>query len=423
MWYTLISVFLLLLLSALFSASETAILTISRAKLHSLMLAGSSKAGDLLKLKQDKECLISSILLGNNLVNTAASTIAAGFCIEMFGDSGIALLIATVSMTVLILILSEVMPKTYAVRHSESVALFISPFIKLSIMVFRPFVWFVRLIVDFVLKRLTPENSGIKFSALETIKSAIDIHHKEGEVVRDYKNMLSGVIDLKNIIVRDVMVHRNECFSINAELPAKQIIEMAMSSTHSRIPLWIGDQDNIKGILHVRDLAKLLATKNVASISTADILSIARDPWFIPATNTLEKQLIAFKNRHIHFGLVVNEYGELEGVVTLEDILEEVVGHIEDEHDEHSKSLKVYHDGSVVADGNMPIRDINRELEWDLEDEDANTIGGLLMHSAQGIPDPKQTFIIGKYELKLIKKTKNKILRVRMKKIEDEAKK
>jgi Mg2+/Co2+ transporter CorB len=415
----IIVITILLLVSGLFSASETAILNISRAKLHKLKNDGNQKATMLSKLREDKEGLIGTILLGNNFVNTAASSIATGVCISFFGSGNSALMIATLIMTVLILVLSEVMPKTYAVRNSETVALAVSPIISIIKKLLMPLVAIVRFVVNNFLKILAPSGKKIHISALESIKSTIDIHHQEGEVISDYKYMLSGVIELAEVIVKEVMVHRNECFSIDIELSPQEIIETAIQSPYSRIPLWQHEPDNVVAILHVKDISKIMLMKqSLSKITKSDIMSACRKPWFIPSTTTLNTQLLAFKARHLHFALAVNEYGELEGIVTLEDILEEVVGHIEDEHDISKNSeLKIHQDGSVIAGGNVSIRDLNRAMQWELDDKNAHTIGGLLFHAAQGIPDIGQSFEVDNFQLKLIKKSKNKILKVKVQKI------
>ncbi len=412
----LIIIVVLLMFSALFSASETAILTVSKSKVHKLKSNGNKKAAILSKLKEDKEVLIGAILLGNNFVNTAASSIATGICITLVGSGGDALLIATFIMTFVILIVSEIMPKTYAVRHSEFVAIMVAPLMNVITYILKPVLFSISIIVNKILILFEKNIHSTHISALENIKTTIDIYHQEGEVISDYKYMLSGVIELAELVVKEVMVHRNECFRINIDLQAHEIISIAISSPYSRIPLWSGDSDNIVAVLHIKDLTKLLLDKKeLKKVTKSDILSVLREPWFIPSTTNLNAQLIAFKDRHQHFALTVNEYGELEGIVTLEDILEEVVGHIEDEYDINKNiEIKVYPDGAIIAGGNVSIRDLNRAMQWSISDAHAHTVGGLLFHMAQGIPDISQTFICENFKIKLIKKSKNKILKVKI---------
>lgn len=407
---------ILLILSSFFSAAETSILNVSQAKINKLKNDGNKRAISLLKLREDKEKLIGCILLGSNFANVGASAVATGMCIDIFGDNNIALLIATTAMATIILVIAEVLPKTYAVRYSEIVALFIAPLMSLIALLFTPVVLVVKYVVNRVIELIDRNPTQIDVSALDSIKSTIELHHNDGEVISDYKYMLGGVIDLEKITVEEVMVHRNEFYSIDIGLNAQEVVKLIVQSPNSRIPLWKDSPDNIIGILHAKDINKfLIAKKNLSSITTNDIISLSREPWFIPNTTNLKAQIVAFKQRHYLFALVVNEYGELEGLVTLEDIIEEVIGQIEDEYDIIQKGIfKINTDGSVVVSGNTTIRDLNRELEWDIKDEHATTIGGLLFHIAQGVPELSQTFQHDKYSIKSIKKKKNKVLKVKI---------
>lgn len=416
MLVSIILIIAMFILSAFFSAAETSILNVSQAKINKLKNDGNKKAISVLKLREDKEKLIGCILLGNNFATVGASAIGTGLCIDIFGDNSTALLIATTGIATLILIISEVLPKTYAVRYSEAVALVIAPLMSIIAFVFSPIVTLVKYIVDCLIQFVDHSPQTIDVNALESIKSTIEIHHEEGEVISDYKYMLGGVIDLEKISVEEVMIHRNEFYSIDVNLPVKEIIKLVTQSPNSRIPLWRDNPDNIIGVLHAKDMNKFLMSKNkFDDISTTDIIALAREPWFIPSTTNLKAQLVAFKQKHYLFALVVNEYGELEGLVTLEDLIEEVIGEIEDEFDIVQKGIfKVNADNSVIVSGNTSIRDLNRELEWDIKDDSATTVGGLLFHLAQDIPSQQDQFKYDKYWLKLVKKKKNKILKVKI---------
>ncbi len=411
-----VAVLILLVISAFFSGAETSILTASQARINKLKNDGNKKAESLLKLREDKEKLIGSILLSNNFVNIGASVIATEACIEIFGDNNTALFITTAMMTVLILIISDVLPKTYAVRHAEAVALSLTPFITFTTLILTPIVVTVKYIVNGLLKLVDNKTNAVNISALETIKSTIELHHQEGEVVSDYKYMLGGVIDLEKITVEEVMVHRNEFLSVNIDLAPLEIIKQIAKSPYSRVPIWKDKPENIIGVLHMKDLNKILLSKKSSDkITHRDIEKLAREPWFIPSTTNLKTQMLAFRTNHYPFAFVVNEYGELEGLVTLEDIIEEVVGQIEDEYDVVHKGIyKVNSDNSVVTTGNTPIRDVNRELEWNIDDKEATTVGGLIFHIAQRIPEKGESFKSANYVLKLLKKKKNKILKVKI---------
>jgi Mg2+/Co2+ transporter CorB len=416
MLLSVITVLILLVISALFSGAEISILTASQARINKLKNDGNKKAEVLLKLREDKEKLIGSVLLSNNFVNIGASVIATEACIDIFGDNSTALFIVTAIMTIAVLIISDVLPKTYAVRHSESMALSLTPFIAFTTLILTPIVVTVKYIVNTLLRLVDKKNPATTISALEAIKSTIELHHQEGEVVSDYKYMLGGVIDLEKITVEEVMVHRNEFISINIDLTPMEIIKQIVKSPYSRIPIWKDKPENIIGVLHMKDLNKLLLPKkSLDKITHLDIEKLAREPWFIPSTTNLKTQMLAFRTNHYPFAFVVNEYGELEGLVTLEDIIEEVVGQIEDEYDVIHKGIhKVNSDSSVITTGNTPIRDVNRELEWNIDDKEATTVGGLIFHLAQRIPEKGESFKSGNYTLKLLKKKKNKILKVKI---------
>lgn len=408
-------------MSAFLSGSETAIISVSPANIHKLKKDGNKRAVTLSKLLKDKEGFIGAILLCNNLTNSAASAIATDLCIEVFGDGGMALFIATIVMAGSILIMSEMIPKTYAVRYSEKMSLRIAFPCYLITLVFSPIVKVINMLVDRVIRLFEGPNSNLHVNALDTIRSTIDIHHQEGEVVSEYKYMLGGVIDLETMNVEEVMIHRNEMFSINLDQPVRRILQMIAGSPYSRIPLWRGTQDNIVAVLHVKDMNKILLEKTAGhgKLTIKDIEKHTRAPWFIPNTTNLKTQLVAFKEQHYHIALVVDEYGEMLGMITLEDIIEEVVGQIEDEYDISQKGVfKTNNDGSVVVSGNTPIRDINRELEWAIDQKEATTIGGLLFHIAQRVPEIGEKFAIDGHVLKLIKKNGNKILKVKISKVE-----
>lgn len=408
-----------LIVSAFLSGAETSIISVSQAKIHKLKTDGDKRAITLTKLRENKEGFIGAILLCNTLTNSAASAITTDLCTDIFGDNGLTLLIATMIIATSILIFAEMLPKTYAVRHSDSMALRIAYICSIITFIFSPIVRTFSYVINKTLNLLQGgKGNGINISALDTIKSTIDIHHQEGEVMSEYKYMLGGVIDLETMDVEEIMVHRNELFSINLDQPIKSILKLIGESPYSRIPLWRENPDNIIGVLHIKDMNKILLDKhNNGKISIQDIEKHARAPWFIPNTTNLKAQLLAFKEQHYHFALVVDEYGDLEGMVTLEDVIEEVVGQIEDEYDVlHRGVFKTNSDGSVLVSGNTSIRDVNRELEWDINHKEATTVGGLLFHIAQRVPELGEKFTTNGYTFKLIKKKRNKILKVKVSK-------
>ena len=251
-------------------------------------------------------------------------------------------------------------------------------------------------------------------SAHEGIRGAVDALHREGSVEKSDRDRLGAILDLHELEVSDVMVHRTDMLSLNADDPIDQIVREALESPHTRIPIWKGEADNIVGIVHAKDLVRALyaAGNDAAKI---DLMKIASKPWFVPDTTSLQDQLAAFLRRKSHIAIVVDEYGELEGMVTLEDIIEEIVGEIADEHDLSIQGVRKEADGSVVVDGSVPIRDLNRALDWNLPDTQATTIAGLVIHESQMIPDEKQAFTFHGMRFTVMKREKNRITRIRVK--------
>jgi Mg2+/Co2+ transporter CorB len=250
-------------------------------------------------------------------------------------------------------------------------------------------------------------------TAQEELRGAIDLHHKEGAFVKKDRDMLGGILDLSELEVFDVMVHRTKMTTIDAAMPQDQIIKEVLKSGHSRVPVWKERPDNIIGILHVKDLfAKLLEEEgNAAKIS---IEAIVKPPWFVPDTRRVSDQLAAFLRRKTHFALVVDEYGEVMGLVTLEDVLEEIVGEISDEHDAERPRIRKQKDGSVIIDGAVPIRDLNRTLDWHLPDEEVTTLAGLVVHEARMIPDTGQAFTFHGFRFEVLRKRRHQITTLRV---------
>lgn len=421
---SIILIVILLLCSAFFSGSETSVMSASRSKIHKLKTDGNKNAEYLSQLRgKDKERFLGSILLGNNFVNILASAIATSLCIDLFGDSGEALAIATGVMTALILIYCEVLPKTLAVRNAENVALKVAKACFYLTRVLYPLTFIVKFFVDKSIRILRIENKASNsISGLEVIKGAIDLHHEEGEVFTEDKFMLGGLIDLESVTVEEIMIYRNDICGIDIDDNPEDLVLSMMRGRHSRIPVWEKNQDNIIGILYLRDLLQVLKEKKLNKIEKTDLRSILREPWFIPSTTNLKTQLRAFRERHRHFALVVDEYGELLGLVTLEDIVEEIVGQIDDEYDfAANNDIKKIDSRTLKVSGDVTIRDINREMEWGISDEDATTIGGLILHIAREVPSRGQEFTHRNYVFKVLKKKRNTLLKIKITKVNENA--
>jgi Mg2+/Co2+ transporter CorB len=403
----------LIILSAFFSGSETALTTSSRARLHELQRRGNQKAGRVLKLKEQPERLIGGILLGNNLVNILASSLATTAFLQLFGETGV--IWATLIMTALVLVFGEVMPKTYAIVYPERFSLAVASGIAFTVRIFAPIVMGVELIVRKVLSvwGVDLTNATNILSPQEEIRGAIDLHHKEGAVVKTDRDMLGGVLDLSDLEIADLMVHRTKMFSLDAALAADDIVTELLKSGFSRVPLWHDNPDNIIGILHAKDvLAAIQANKG--DLNKINIPALCSKAWFVPDTTTVKAQLSAFLRRKTHFAIVVDEYGEVMGLVTLEDILEEIVGDIADEHDVISADIAREASGSMVVNGSLQIRDLNRANDWNLPDDEANTVAGLVIHEARMIPEKGQAFTFHGFRFEVVGKKRNQITRLRI---------
>ncbi|GJL91514.1 HlyC/CorC family transporter [Hyphococcus sp.] len=403
-------VFFLLLLSAFFSGSETALTATSKARLHKLESDGDLNARRVNILIRDRERLIGAILLGNNMVNILATSIATSVFISIFGATGVANAVATATMTILVLVFAEVAPKTAAIARPDAFAMFVAPIMRWVVFVFAPITRVVQLIVRGVLHLfgLDVSKDSAVFSAAEELRGAIDLHHSEGRVDKESRDLIRGALDLNEIRTEEIMIHRKSIEMLDVDRPKDAIIRQALKSAHTRLPLYRENPDNIIGILHAKDLLRALwdAEGNADAINFE---ALAREPYFAPETTTLQEQLDAFKLKQEHFALIVDEYGALMGLVTLEDILEEIVGEIEDEYDSPVQGVRPQGDGSLNVDGDVTIRDINRAMDWNLPDEEAVTVAGLVIHDAQSIPDVGQTFSFHGFRFKILRRRRNQI--------------
>ena len=403
----------LLVISAFFSGSETALTAASRARLHALEQDGNAHARIVNRLLLSRERLIGAILLGNNLANIAASALATTLFISLFGDAGVAY--ATLVMTVLVVVFAEVLPKTYAIVNPDRMALAVAPIVRALVAVLAPVTAAMQFLVRHTLRLFgaVVSDDAEVLSAHEELRGAIELHHKEGGVVKLDRDMLGGVLDLRELTVSDIMVHRTKMDAIDIELPIEQLVDAALKSSHTRLPLWRGEREEIVGVLHAKMLLRALRETG-GDLSKLDIMALSTPPWFVPDTTTLKDQLNAFLKRKAHFAIVVDEYGEVMGLVALEDIIEEIVGDITDETDIAALAAKVQPDGSLIVDGSAPIRDVNRMMDWEIPDDEATTIAGLVIHEAQTIPEPAQRFTFHGFRFEVLRWQRNRITSLRV---------
>ncbi len=412
-----LTILLFLLISAFFSAAETALTAISRARIYQLVMDGNKRAQIVTRLRREKESMIGTVLLGYNAVNIAASVIATSVAIKFFGE-GEGLLITTFIMTLLVVIFTEVLPKTYAIQNAERTSLALAPALSLLVRLLYPITRSIQLFIRGLLALfgvdITKTNTLI--SATDVIRGTIELHHREGQMIKQDRDMLGSVLDLNDIEAGDIMVHRKAVETIDADQPADTLIQAAVSTMHSRIPLWRGEQDNIIGVLVVKNLIKAMGA-HPGTLTTEQIIALCSKPWFIPETTSLRDQLLAFRAKRQHFAFVVDEYGAWKGIVTLEDIIEEIVGDIEDEHDEASRHIHKVGENAYVVAGGVTLRDLNRQLDWQLPDDDASTVAGLVIHEAEALPAIGEHFEIYGFRFTVLDKDATQLTRLRIEKL------
>lgn len=420
--FNILAIVALLIISAFFSGSETALTAASQGKLKLRADKGSKGASDAVAVKEDSERLIGAILLGNNFANTASAAVATALLTEVFhGSTGI--FIATVIMTFTILIFSEVLPKTYAITRPEPTAIFVAPAVRLMILIFSPIINVVRAIVRLILRlfglRTNPDEHILAIR--EEIAGALAIGHQSGAVQKEDRDRLLGALDLSERTVEEVMRHRSQIEMIDADEDPNTLISAVLASSHTRLPLYRGTRENIVGVMHAKDLLRAVdkflrsGDGQLDSVSDLDIMSVAMKPYFVPDTTPLDEQMREFLKRRTHFALVVDEYGDLKGLITLEDIIEEITGEISDEFDIDSEHpIKRTELGDALVDGAMSIRDFNRATEWSLPDDEANTVAGLVIHEAQMIPAEGQVFSFHGFRIEVLARKENRITRLKI---------
>jgi len=410
-------VVVLLFLSGFFSGSETALTAASKSRLHNWEKEGNKRAGIVNRIRERKDRMIGALLLGNNLVNILASAFATSVLIKMFGEAGV--VYATLIMTMLVLIFAEVLPKTYALRHADKMSVFIAPIIRVVIFVFFPIAEVVNKIVAGTLRLMGADmNSATGNSHMEVLRGVIELHEGEDSETQQQRAMLRSVLDLFEVDIEEIMTHRKNVLMLDAADPIEKIVQDALDSPYTRMPVYREDTDNIIGVLHAKALMRELKARERADedLEGLDIEALATDPWFVPEATSLYNQMQAFKTRREHFAIVVDEYGAYLGIVTLEDILEEIVGEIDDEEDEVVIGARKQNDGSYLIDGDVTIRDLNREYDWALpDDEDYSTLAGLIIHEAQTVPEAGQSFTFYNFCFDIVKRQRNqlKLIRVR----------
>jgi Mg2+/Co2+ transporter CorB len=412
-WITLLAVLWFLLMAFFFSGSETALTASSRATMLRLAKGGNENAGVVAQLLEHRQRLIGALLIGNNVATIVSSALATGLMLSWFGDVGV--IYASVAMTLVVVVFCEMLPKTAAITTPDRYALSVAEPLSRVVRVLGP----VLDATDWLVRRMLAV-AGVKagegeplLPGHERLRGAVDLLHREGSVEKHDRDMLGGLLDLRDLTVADVMIHRTEVIMADVGEPPEKVVEFVNDQPVTRVPLWRDTPENIVGILHVKDLVRAIQAVE-GDPHRIDIMAIARPAWFVPETRPLTEQLKAFRRRRTPLALVVDEYGEFMGIVTLEDILEEIVGDISDEHDVEVPGVRPQPDGSVNVDGAVPIRDLNRAMDWNLPDDEATTIAGLVIHEARSIPEPGQSFTFHSFRFQVLRKNRNRIEALRI---------
>lgn len=421
LWLTALVLLILLMISALLSGTETALTGVSRSKMHQLEKAGSRRASIINRLRLNSDRLIGSMLIGSNMANIVASSLATALLIPLFGQAGVAY--ASIGMTILVIIFAEIVPKTYAINYPERTSLVFSRVILAFTWLLAPFSWVAQKISRWMLKVFGVKlDSKIgQFVSDEELRGAIDLHARGDESLPEESAMLRSILDLEDVPVEDIMIHRKNVIMVNLDDTPTEIINQIMAAPYTRIPVWQGQPDNIVGLIHARDLMRRLREVGL-KIGIGDIKSLMSTPWFVPESTSLFQQLLAFRSRKEHFAHVIDEYGSFEGIVTLEDILEEIVGEISDEHDVAIAGVKRQTDGSYLVHGTVTLRDLNRQLDWELPDDNAATIAGLILHECRDLPSPGQVFRFHGFRFEIVRRQRNQITLIRLTAADDTSK-
>ena len=403
---------ILLVISAFFSMAETALTAVSRPRMHQLEKHGNRRAAVVNGLLARKEQMIGAVLLGYNAINILSSAVMTSVFINAFGEAGV--FYATAVMTVLILIFVEVAPKTYAIARPDRSALVLAPVLKPVVDVLSPVTravhWIVIGTFRLVGMRKVAEDEEAQTQAL---RGAIDLHRGADAEVRQERAMLRSILDLADVDVGQIMIHRKDVVMVDAGAPTEEIVKQVLESLYTRIPMYRGDPENVVGVLHAKEVLRVVRAHG-PDLAGFDFAAVAAKPWFIPESTSLIEQLQAFRQRREHIAVVVDEYGSLMGIVTLEDIIEEIVGDISDEHDEVLVGVRPQSDGSYMVDGAVTVRDLNRRFEWRLPDDVAATIAGFVIHEARVIPEAGQIFRFRGFRFEIARRERNQITLLRI---------
>ena len=391
-----IALFILIILSAFFSSSETGLMAINKYRLKHLANNGHRGARLAQKLLTRPDRLIGLILLGNNMVNILAASIATVIAIRLYGDNGI--WVSTLAMTVIVLIFAEVAPKTVAALHPERVAFPASFVLVVLLKLLNPVVWLVNSFANLLLKPFGVKTDVVALERLnrEELRTLVT---EGGQISNDHQRMLVNILDLEQASVEDVMVPRGDIIGIDLDDDWADILSQLTQTMYTRLPVYRESIDNVVGLLHIRTIISKLS---LGGLRFEDLQRSVRRPYFVPEGTSLTRQLLEFQGKERRMALVVDEYGDIQGLVTLDDILEEIVGEFTPEGRGRSRTMRRLDDGNYLVDGSTSVRTLNRRLDWDLSFDEAHTLGGLLIEEMENIPVGKCSIQIGPHIMTIV---------------------
>ncbi len=390
------AIFVLMVLSAYFSGTETAMMALNRYRLKHLANEGHGGAKRAAKLLERPDRLLGVILIGNNLVNFSAASLATLIALDLYGERGVA--IAPVVCTIMFLIFSEVAPKTISALYPEKIALPSSYILTILLWLLYPFVWMVNGCANGLLRMFGIQHDDYSDDNLspEELRTVV---FEGSQIAAHPQNMMLGILDLQKVTVDDIMVPRTEIYGIDTEDDIDVILNQIRTSQHTRIPVFKNDIDHVIGILHLRNVSKILTRE---PLTKATLLQLTEEPYFVPENTPLQLQLFNFQQARQRIGLVVDEYGDIQGIVTIEDILEEIVGEFTTDLADTSVDIHPQDDGSYLIDGGTHIRLINRQLSWELPQDGPKTLNGLIIEHLETIPESNVCIKLGAHRIEII---------------------
>ena len=412
----LLSILILILLSMFFSLAETAFVSVPEEKIFKMSQDGDKRAKMTLNLLSNKDKIISIALLCDNISNIAASSISAVFFADLFGEyDEIGILLSTIIMTILVFVFGEVLPKMIAMRQATSVALSITPLFVCLSRILLPILWIINKMTGSIVRFFHIKNEADSENANNSILGAVEMYHRKGTLEQDEKNMLSGVLQLDNIDMKDIMTHRSEMFAIDINEDVDEIVKKIIDNRYTKIPFYDKSDDNILGVLYNVDFLKTLYSKK--NINKEDIKNMLKEPWYLPGDASVGGHLHEFKEKGNVLAFVVDEFGGTMGIVSLEDVLEQIVGEINSDNGNLPFECKKNNDGSYIVDGDAPINELNEIIGSNFIDSEVSTIGGFLINKINRLPAVDEEFDVDEYKIKVIETNETRILRLKIKKI------